>query len=195
LSQDFIDALAFLVVNCVVTNRAFVIAVGFLSVFFSAVAQETLDAPSKLTLYRPDVFSTIDSSTLIHHLPLFALLDGERLPVSTDLGRMGTAPPNLAPGAFLPPAPAQQTKTGRTGDYADAKDSLVEVLNSPLHSVYASGEVGVLYGRWSGRFSGDLWQSYMLGEVGNDKFHITVGATYEESSGRFPAFRTFAQPR
>jgi len=178
-----------------VTKRAFVIAVGFLGVFFSAVAQETLEAPSKLTLYQPDVFSTIDSSTLIHHLPMFALLDGRQLLVSTDLGRMGIAPPDFVPVAFLAPVSTPQTKKGRTGDYADAKDSLVEVLNSPLHPVYASGEVGVLYGRWSGKFSGDLWQTYMLGEVGNDKFHITVGATYEDSSGRFPAFRTFALPR
>jgi len=55
--------------------------------------------------------------------------------------------------------------------------------------------VGVLYGRWSGKSSGDLWQSYMLGEVGNDKFHITVGAAYEESSGHFPRFRAYAPSR
>jgi hypothetical protein len=193
--EDFIDAPAFLVVNCVVTKRTLVIAVGFLSLFLSAAAQETLDAPSTLNLYRPDVFSTVDSSALIYQLPVFALLDGQRLPVSTDLGRMGIAPLNLFPAAFLSSASMQRTKTTRTGGPADAKDSPVEMVNSPLHPVYATGEVGVLYGRWSGKSSGDLWESYMLGAVGNDKFQITVGAAYEESSGHFPRFRTFAPPR
>ena len=193
--EDFIDAPAFFVVNCVVTKRALVIAVSFLSLFLSVAAQETLDAPSTLSLYRPDVFSTIDSSALIHQLPMFALLDGQRLPVSTDLGRMGIAPMNLFPAAFLASASTPKTKTTRTGAPVDAKDSPTEIVNWPLHPVYATGEVGVLYGRWSGKSSGDLWQSYMLGEVGNDKFHITVGAAYEESSGHFPRFRAYAPSR
>jgi hypothetical protein len=193
--EDFIDAPVFLVVNCVVRKCTLVFAAGFLSLFFSAAAQETLDAPSTLSLYRPDVFSTVDSSALIHQLPVFALLDGQRLPVSTDLGRMGIAPLNLFPAAFFVPASTQQAKAVRTNAPADAKDSLIEVISSPLHPVYAMGEVGVLYGRWSGKSSGDLWESYMLGAVGNDKFQITVGAAYEESSGHFPRFRTFVPPR
>jgi hypothetical protein len=193
--EDFIDAPAFLVVNCAVRKCPFVIAVGFLSLFFSAAAQEMLDAPSTLSLYRPDVFSTVDSSALIHQLPVFALLDGQRLPVSTDLGRMGIAPLNLFPAAYLASAATQKTKTTRTSAPTDAKDSPVETVNSPLDPVYATGEVGVLYGRWSGKSGGDLWESYMVGDVGNDKFHITVGAAYEESSGHFPRFRTFAPPR
>jgi hypothetical protein len=190
-----IDASAFFAVYSLVTKRVLVVAVIFLGLFFSVAAQDTLDAPSTLALYRPDVFSTVDSSALIHDLPVFALLDGRRLPVSTDLGRMGIAPLNLFPAAFSTSPPKQKISAARTAAWTDAKDSLAEVIDSPLHPVYASGEVGVLYGRWSGKFSGDLWQSYMLGEVGNDKIHITVGAAYEESSGRFPQFRTFAPPR
>ena len=177
------------------TKRALVIVVSFLCLFFSVAAQETLDAPSTLSLYQPDIFSTVDSSALIHQLPVFALLDGQRLPVSTDLGRMGLAPLNLFPAAFFAPTSTQQTKAVRTNASADAKDSLIEVISSPLHPVYATGEVGVLYGRWSGKSGGDLWESYMLGTVGNDKFQITAGAAYEESSGQFPRFRTFARPR
>ena len=181
--------------NCLVAKRVLFIAVGFVCLCFSVAAQEMLNAPSALALYRPDVFSTVDSFALIHNLPVFALLDGQRLPVSTDLGRMGTAPLDLFPAAFPAPAAAKKTNAGRAGESADAKDSLVEVISSPLHPVYSSGEVGVLYGRWSGKSSGDLWQTYMMGEVGNDKFHITVGTAYEESSGRFPRFRTFTSSR
>jgi hypothetical protein len=34
-----------------------------------------------------------------------------------------------------------------------------------------------------------------VGEVGNDKFQITAGASYEESSVRFPRFRSFGPLR
>ena len=37
--------------------------------------------------------------------------------------------------------------------------------------------------------------SYMLGEVGTDKFQITVGASYQESNGSIPGFRLFTPPR
>ena len=61
--------------------------------------------------------------------------------------------------------------------------------------VYYGGEVGVLYGRWTGKGGGDLMESYVLGTVGNDKFQITAGAAYEESSARTPRFRSFVFPR
>ena len=47
------------------------------------------------------------------------------------------------------------------------------------------------YGHASGKFGGDDFSTYIVGEAGNDKFHITVGASYEESSGRLPRFRSF----
>jgi hypothetical protein len=38
-------------------------------------------------------------------------------------------------------------------------------------------------------------QTYMVAEVGNDKFQNTVGASYEDSSVRFPRFRSFGPLR
>jgi hypothetical protein len=64
-----------------------------------------------------------------------------------------------------------------------------------LNPIYFGGEVGFLYGRSSGKFGGDVMQTYMVGEVGNDKFQITVGASYEESSVRFPRYRSFVPSR
>jgi hypothetical protein len=52
-----------------------------------------------------------------------------------------------------------------------------------------------LYGRWTGKGGGDLMQSYMLGTVGNDKFQISVGAEYEESSGRSARYHSYVFPR
>ncbi len=53
---------------------------------------------------------------------------------------------------------------------------------------HASGEVGFLYGRSSGKYGVTTEQGYIIGEVGDDHFHITVGASHEESSGRLPRF-------
>jgi len=51
--------------------------------------------------------------------------------------------------------------------------------------IYTGGEVGFLYGKSTGKHGGDFQQGYFIGEIGNDKFHLTVGASYEESNGRF----------
>ncbi|MGZ5023157.1 MAG: hypothetical protein ACXWAX_11275, partial [Chthoniobacterales bacterium] len=50
-----------------------------------------IDNGPALALYRPDVFSSVDGSVLIHGLPVLALLDGRRLLVSSEMGRMGSA--------------------------------------------------------------------------------------------------------
>ena len=45
---------------------------------------------------------------------------------------------------------------------------------------YVTGEVGFVYGRSTGKFGGDYKEGYIMGEVGNDKLQITVGASYED---------------
>jgi hypothetical protein len=45
----------------------------------------------------------------------------------------------------------------------------------------AHGEVGFLYG--AGSHGVSVERGYMIGEVGDDKFHITVGASYENVNG------------
>ena len=65
------------------------------------------------------------------------------------------------------------------------------MMVSSTDQFYYGGEVGILYGRWTGKGGGDLLQSYILGTVGNDKFQITVGTEYDESSGRTVRFRSF----
>jgi hypothetical protein len=69
------------------------------------------------------------------------------------------------------------------------------MLSSSLNPIYYGGEVGVLYGRWSGKGGGDMWQTYVVGTVGNDKFQITAGAAYEEWNGRGLRLRSFTGSR
>jgi hypothetical protein len=175
-------------------KRALLVVLGFFSLCSPLTAQHTPDAGSAFALYRPEIFSTVDSSVLLQSLPVLTFLNGQRLPVSTELGRMGRAPLNLFPDASLRVAEVQRINAApiyRT----DGKDSPGEVMSSSSNPIYVGGEVGFLYGRSSGKFGGDVMQTYMLGEVGNDKFRITAGASYEESSVRVPRFRSFVPAR
>ena len=43
------------------------------------------------------------------------------------------------------------------------------MISSPLNQVYCTGEVGFVYGQWSGKGNGDYWQSYVWGQAGNDQ--------------------------
>jgi len=176
-------------------KRAVIVGLGFLAVCFPLPAQQAnrtdeFDAAASLALYRPEIFSTVDSSVLIHDLPLLTLLDGQRFPVSSELGRMGKAPLDLFPVAFLRAVERQKGNAAPVSAPVDGKDLSPEVTNAPLNPVYYGGEVGVFYGHASGKFGGDDFETYIVGDAGNDKFHITVGASYEESSGRLPRFRS-----
>jgi hypothetical protein len=172
-------------------RRALLVVLGFVGLSFPLAAQETLDAPSVLTLYRPEIFSTVDSSVLIHDLPVLTLLDGRHLPVSSALGQIGIVPLNLLPDRSLSIAELPKVNAAPVSASVDGKHSPSTMMSSPLNPIYYGGEVGVFYGRWSGKFGGEILQTYMLGEVGNENFHITVGASHEESSVRFPRFRSF----
>ena len=89
-------------------KRALLVVLGFFSLCFPLTAQQTLNAGSAFALYRPEIFSTVDSSVLLQSLPVLALLNGQRLPVSSELGRMGRAPLNLFPDASLRVAEVQR---------------------------------------------------------------------------------------
>ena len=178
-------------------KRALVIILGFVGFSFPLAAQRSLDSGSIFAFYRPEIFTTVDSSVLLHDLPVLTLLDGQRLPVSSELGRMGRAPLDLFPVAFLRVAKAHQTqKVKASAVYRTAaKDSPAEVIESRVDPLYYGGEVGVLYGQWTGKYGGEVMQGYMTGTVGNDKVQITAGAEYEESNVRVPRFRSFGPPR
>jgi len=185
-------------------KRALPVMIGVLTFCLPAVAQQTINpfaqtedevimpeelritgevntAPA-LALYRPNVFSTVDGSTLIHGLPILTLLDGRRFPISSELGRMGMTPLDLFPIAFLSAVEVQ--KIGGSPIYgSDAPGGLV---NLRLNRIQTGGEVGFFYGKSDGKYGREDFQSYFIGGVGNEKFQITVGAAYHESSGHLP---------
>jgi hypothetical protein len=140
--------------------------------------------------YRPELFASVGTSGLLHDLPITEYLNG-RLPGSTALGKMGTAPVmgttggGNYPNALVSAEPRRKGNTisGPVKDPKDGKDySSVESMAVEKASLtWTGGEVGFMYGHASGKFGGDTFSSYILGSVGNDNLQINVGAGYEET--------------
>jgi hypothetical protein len=188
-------------------KSALVIALGFLGFCFPLTAQQTsrtertkaetaaprqlrpsaLDTPARLTLSRPEVFSATHGSILM----MLTLFGGQRSPASSELGGMGMPPLDY----FQDELPSATELEQANAAPVDGKDSPSEMISPPLSPIYYSGEVGVFYGRSSGKFEREIMQTYFLGQIGNDKFQITVGGAYGESNGRLPRFRSSTGPK
>ena len=98
------------------------------------------------------------------------------------MAQMRLTPLDLFPIAFLKAVEVQKVTTSPSYG-ADAPGG---VVNLHLNRDYTGGESAFFYGKSSGNFGREDKQAYILGGAGNDKTHITVGASYEESSGRLP---------
>jgi len=173
--QDFARARDVLAEDCLMTKRALSAVAGFLTLCLPLSAQQQTQ--------RPDVFGALNSSVL--RLPSLTLSDGGSFSFASAFNRMETPPPD-----FLPALSATEKPRRATASAASPKDDpskeVVDVRR-PLFD-YAGGEMGFLYGRSTGKLGREVEQGYFIGEVGNDKFQISAGASYERSSGRFPHF-------
>ena len=180
----------------------------------SRSAGASASAPLSLNLYSSKAAGATESSLLLHNGSVPLWLDGTPLSngiIDRSYGfgsswvQLGFTSADFLPAAFLSgsQSPEQRPSAGRAHGTegkdlgADAKDSPDEMLSSSANPIYSGGEVGFLYGRWSGKGGGDMWETYVVGTVGNDKFQITAGASYDEwnTNGRSVRFRSFAAPR
>jgi hypothetical protein len=214
-------------VNYAMVKRALCVAAGLLGALCPVVAQQghhsstreklhsssASNAPLSLPLYRPKISGSMDNSLLLHNGSVPLWLDGPQMSAGDFPGysfasqwvQMGfTAPDFLPPALASAVPPAAQAPTVRRPHASDSKDpgtdgkdSPDEMLSPSSNLIYSGGEIGVLYGRWSGKGGGDMWETYITGTVGNDKFQITAGASYDEwnANGRSVRFRSFSAPR
>src|SRR5437870_1830107 len=170
--------------NCHMIRSMIFGAVALLTMPFPVSAQQPFDSDSTFVFYRPEIFTAVDSAALVRELRMTELLDG-RVPGSTALGRMGTAPVANFPVALISAerrhkgnsvsGPVKDPKDGK--DYSSAESLAVEKASL----VWTGGEVGFYYGHSSGKFGGDEFGSYIMGGVGNEHMQINVGAGYEET--------------
>ena len=170
----------------------------------AAIATSTFERGSTLSLYRPNVVSASNASLLFHSGPVRAWSDGAQLANETALAQIGMGPLGLFPVTYLAPSDVGPTPIRKPSAASnsrsqmlatDGKDLPGEMISSPLNQVYYTGEVGFVYGQWSGRGNGDYWQNYVWGQAGNDHFQITAGAAFENWSGSGAKIRAYPFPR
>ena len=219
--QNFTGVCADLIVNCCMIRRAVAVATVLLAVCLPVVAQQAkrpmatrhrplaserlqaaaaFDPRLAFSLSQPNAFSSKDSFLLLHRGPVHAWSDGGRLASENALAATGMVSLDLFSGAYLPPpdtfgsAPANRARAAsdsRPENFGtDPKDSR-EMMMSPPDRFYYGGEIGFLYGHSIGKGSGDMMESYILGQVGNDHLQITAGAAFENWSGQTPRFHSF----
>ncbi len=172
---------------------------GALAVAFSAAGQ-TFDQRGQINdgrLAFGQSSGSGDRSLLLHKGPVLIWSDGARLASMNSWVQIDFSPLDFVPAALLGSTVPSQQRTGRVmrpqrnNVASDGKDSTGEVAAPREEPIYYGGEIGVLYGQWSGRGGGDMWQTYVQGTVGTDKLQITAGAAYEEWNGRPLKFRAF----
>ena len=197
-------------------KRALFLALGLFAACFPVVAQQAkhsgaaqhrvaasalipLDTVSNFSIYRPKVMNA-SNSILFHNGPVRAWSDGAQLVSESALVQIGMAPLGLFPVTYFAPAdagpgtirkPSAASNSRSQMAATDGKDLPGDMISSPLNQVYCTGEVGFVYGQWSGRGNGDYWQSYVWGQAGNDKFQINAGASFENLSGNSPKIRAY----
>jgi hypothetical protein len=153
------------------TKRALTAAAGFLGLCLSVSAQ--MQSPEQLLF---------DGGTL--NRPYLSLADQDRFFFSTSFGAI-QATSDFLP-TFSPPAPRSVVSPAML----DSKDSFDDVMEfKSTNRIRVSGEMGFLYGKSSGKYGREDFQSYIFGTVGNEKFSITAGYIHQESSGRVPRWR------
>ncbi len=192
--QDFAGASALLAVNSPMNKRGLLPVVVFLGLCFSLAAQEASASPpghggtftlaqlrrmaapnNGSVLLQPSLFNSLDNPVFG-----FPFSNREVFSLSTTFDLMGTTP-----RSFLPLSTAIESPRV-TLPPRSAKDSSNRLFDLRPNFDYVTGEVGFLYGHSSGKFGGDYLEGYIFGEVGNDRIHISAGASYEDWNGRVP---------
>ena len=192
--QNFTGAQGLLAVSYLMSKRGLLAVVVFLGLCFSLATQQASGSPAghggTFTLAQLRSMAAANNGSVLLQPSLFNSLDNpvfgfpfsnrDVFSLSTTFDLMGTTPRSV-----LPFSPATESPRASLPETA-AKDSSNRLFDLRPNFDYVTGEVGFLYGRSTGKFGGDYKEGYIFGEVGNDRIHISAGASYEEWNGRVP---------
>ena len=188
-------------------RRALAITTGLLAVCFPIAAQQAgsgkgSDANLSLGGFDRKMFGPTHTSLLLQKGPVRAWSDGAQVAGDTVFANISMGLTDLFPAVYANPVSSLPARKGMAASDApprdsgpDGKDLPEQVFKSPLNGVYCGGEIGFLYGRWSGKGSGDYLDTYIQGSVGNEHFQITAGAEHQQWSGQASRSRSFIAPR
>jgi hypothetical protein len=186
-----------LVVHSLMIKRALLALAAIPGVCFSLTAQETLLSnsiqPARLELNQASPSDMVESRATLGQTSPFrtltnawsgsgplTLLDERLFSFPSAFGWVEAMPSEFLPDftAGELPRPVALATLARESD-----SKAVDLLHK---FDYVGGEVGVFYGKSTGKFSREVEQGYILGEVVDGNTHITVGGSYEHVSGRVP---------
>jgi hypothetical protein len=160
-----------------VNKRSLLAVAAFVALSVSAGAQTQLS--DGLAVRSPLVDSPLGRSSVGY--PVLALSDQRLFSfANASFGLMEAAQRDV-----LPPRNSVEARP-RKALAARDRDLSAELEDNPANAIYTGGEVGFMYGRSAGKYGGSVEQGYVLGVIGNDKFQVTAGASYEQSTVRFP---------
>lgn len=108
------------------------------------------------------------------------LEDGRQFSFPSAFGWVEASPENFLP-AFTAPGLPRVTRATTLASTSDTEK--VGLLPKPD---YVGGEVGVFYGRSTGKYGREVEQGYILGEIIEGNTRIQVGASYGHSSDNSP---------
>lgn len=135
------------------------------------------------------VFAQIPDSFLINAGPLessFLTRPGITL-ANQDRISLLTAMNWQTPTDYLPafqPIEPKDISTVEADQRDDASAKIAE-LSTPQR-IRVGGEFGFLYGRSTGKYGYEYEQGYLIGEIGNDWFHLTIGMSRSQTNWRLP---------
>ena len=191
--ENFAGAGGVLAVNSRMTKRVILGVAAFLSLCLSLGAEQPARALSLAQLnslapqnsrplfFQPTVFSRLGNPLLIDGSSGPATFSSrETFSLATTFNLAGT-PTSFLPTTMAMESPSRSVPATSSTD-KDSSDYPLDLRPG----YYVTGEVGFAYGRATGKFGGDYKEGYIIGEVGNDKLHITAGASYEDWNGRTP---------
>ena len=200
--ENFAGAGDVLAVNSRMTKQVVLGVAAFLGLCLSLGAEQPLRVLSLAQLnslspqnsrplfFQPAVFSRLGDPLLVDGSPgPTTFSNRETFSLATTFNLVGT------PTSFLPTTMAMESPS-RNVPATSSRDK--DSSDYPLDlrpGYYVTGEVGFVYGQWSGKGSGDYLESYLWGQAGNDKFQITAGAAFQNWSGNSPKIRAFPVSR
>jgi hypothetical protein len=160
-------------------TRVFSIVLGFFSVCLPVAAQQANRFETGTIALEPwRRLGDFPFALALYQPNILSMIDGSMLSLGEP--RLPVANLSAGQGRKLSASPT------------DRASSSAGVFTLRLDPAYSGGEIGVLYGR--GKHGSEAMQSYIVGTVGNEKFQITAGASYEESSFRIPRSAVLLRP-
>lgn len=115
-------------------------------------------------------------------LPLLGLVDQQSFAFPGSFGWMNE-PVDFLPAFAAQPMRRSHAPRARSIAPMNGPESSDQLGTARRNLFYTGGEMGFVYGRYTGKSGGDFKQGYVIGEIGNEHFRFSVGASYGEWSG------------